>query len=97
MVVCYDRNILEYEKKGDKWEIKKTITTDQGKKAGATKGNVTSQLQKFEKMGVQKKENLAITTKQASHLHKSLISSLTIKDKDIITTDVSGFVKHWKL
>ena len=98
LAVCYDRNILEYGKKGDKWEIKKTITTDQGNKAGGgAKGNVSSALQRFEKMGTQKKENLAVTSKQASHLHKSLISSLTIKDKDIITTDLSGFVKRWKL
>ena len=29
--VCYDRNIIEYEKKGDKWEIKRTVTTGQEK------------------------------------------------------------------
>ena len=40
--VCYDRNILEYEKKGDYWEIKKTVTTDQGKKLPLLKGNVSS-------------------------------------------------------
>ena len=95
--VCYDRNILEYEKKGDKWEVKKTVTTDQGKKATAVKGNVSSQLAKFQQMGVQKKENLAVTSKQASHLHQSIISSMNIKGKDVITTDVSGFVKYWKL
>ena len=48
-------------------------------------------------MGAQKKENLAVTSKQASHLHQSIISSLNIKGKDMITTDVSGFVKYWKL
>jgi len=95
--VCYDRNILEYEKKGDKWEVKKTVTTDQGKKSTAVKGNVSSQLAKFQQMGVQKKENLAVTSKQASHLHQSIISSMNIKGKDVITTDVSGFVKYWKL
>ena len=95
--VCYDRNILEYEKKGDNWEIKKTITTDQGKKATAAKGNVSSAVQRFQQMGVQKKENLAVTSKQASHLHQSIISSMNIKGKDVITTDVSGFVKYWKL
>ena len=97
LAVCYDRNILEYEKKGDKWEIKKTITTDQGKKATASKGNVSSAVQRFQQMGVQKKENLAVTSKQASHLHQSIISSMNIKGKDVITTDVSGFVKYWKL
>ena len=99
LAVCYDRNILEYEKKGDKWEVKRTITTDSGNKTeGPGKGkNVAAALQKFQAMGQQKKENLAVTTKQSSHLHQSLISSLNIKGKDIITTDVSGFVKYWKL
>ena len=48
-------------------------------------------------MGQQKKENLAVTSKQSSHLHQSIISSVNIKGKDMITTDVSGFVKYWKL
>ena len=95
--VCYDRNILEYEKKGDKWEVKRTITTDQGKKAAVLKGSVSSAVQRFQQMGVQKKENLAVTSKQASHLHQSIISSMNIKGKDVVTTDVSGFVKYWKL
>ena len=98
LAVCYDRNILEYEKKGDKWDVKRTISTNQGKKGtGPAKGTVAQQTAKFQQMNVQKKENLAVTAKQASHLHKSLISSLNIKGKDIITTDVSGFVKYWKL
>ena len=99
LAVCYDRNILEYEKKGDNWEVKRTVTTDQGKKAaGPAKGKaVSNALAKFQQMGVQKKENLAVTSKQAGHLHQSLISSLNIKGKDVITTDVSGFVKYWKL
>ena len=99
LAVCYDRNVLEYEKKGDNWEVKRTITTDQGKKAAgpAVGKSVSSALVKFQQMGVQKKENLAVTSKQALHLHQSLISSLNIKGKDVITTDVSGFVKYWKL
>jgi actin related protein 2/3 complex subunit 1A/1B len=99
LAVCYDRNVLEYEKKGDKWEVKRTVTTDTGKKSdGGNKGkSVAAALQKFQNMGQQKKENLAVTTKQASHLHQSLICSLNIKGKDVITTDVSGFVKYWKL
>ena len=96
--VCYDRNILEYEKKGDNWEVKKTVSTDSGKKSsGPVKNSVASALNKFQQMGVQKKENLAVTSKQASHLHKSLITSVNVKGKDMVTTDVSGFVKYWKL
>ena len=98
--VCYDRNIIEYEKKGDKWEIKRTVTTDQGKKpaGGNLKSSAVSDaLKKFQQMGTQKKENLAVTAKQSQHLHQSLISSVNIKGKDMITTDVSGFVKYWKI
>ena len=81
-------------------ELKRTISTDQGKKVGgASKGGsaVSDALKKFQQMGQQKKENLSVTSKQSSHLHQSLISSLNIKGKDIVTTDVSGFVKYWKL
>jgi actin related protein 2/3 complex subunit 1A/1B len=99
--ICYDRNIIEYEKKEDTWEIKKTITA---KKEGTDNkakttigGSVSAALQKFQKMGEIKKENLAVTTKQASHLHKSVISSCNIKGNEMITTDLSGFVKYWKL
>ena len=97
--VCYDRNIIEYEKKGDKWEIKKIITAKKegDNKARTSVGNVSAALEKFNQMGLQDKQKLAVTTKQSSHLHKSQISSISIKDKDIITTDYSGFVKYWKL
>ena len=95
--VCYDRNVLIYSKKDDKWEISKTVTVEQGAKKAALTGSVSARLQQFEKMGNIKKENLAVTSKQAKHLHQSLISSVNIKGKDMITTDVSGFVKYWKL
>ena len=99
--VCYDRNIVEYEKKGDKWDIKRTITTDTSKKSAPAAGGrgsaVSDALKKFQTMGQQKKENLAVTSKQSSHLHQSIISSVNIKGKDMITTDVSGIVKYWKL
>ena len=99
--ICYDRNIIEYEKKDDTWEIKKTITAKKevadNKAKTSIGGSVSMALQKFQKMGEIKKENLAVTTKQASHLHKSIISSCNIKGQDMITTDLSGFVKYWKL
>ena len=96
--VCYDRNILEYEKKGEEWEIKKTITSkNESSKPKAKTSIVSAQLEKFQKMGNIQKVNLAVSTKQADHLHQSIISSVNIKGKDMITTDVSGFVKYWKL
>ena len=57
LAVWYYRNILEYEKKGDKWELKRTITTDTGKKpAAAARGSVSKQLEKFQQMEVQKRK-----------------------------------------
>ena len=96
--VCYDRNIVEYEKKGEQWEVKKIITAKkEDNKARTSIGKVSAQREMFEKAGYQKKENLAVVTKQSEHLHKSQISSVNIKGKDVITTDLSGFVKYWKL
>ena len=61
--VCYDRNILEYEKKGDNWEIKKTITVDTGKKsapAGAQRNSAVSDaLKKIPTNGSTKKRKFS--------------------------------------
>ena len=98
LAVCYDRNIIEYGKEGDSWKIKKTITEKgSGTQQKAKSSIVSAQLEKFQKMGNINKDNLAVSTKQAGHLHQSLISSANIKGKDMITTDVSGFIKYWKL
>ena len=86
---CYDRNILEYEKKEGEWTIVKVIT-DQNKEDIDDKTNE-------EKESGKKKSNLVVSTKQEKHLHKSQISSINIKGNDMITTDLSGFVKYWKL
>ena len=86
---CYDRNILEYEKKEGEWTITKVIT-DQNKEDTEDNNNE-------EKESGNKKSKLVVSTKQEKHLHKSQISSINIKGKDMITTDLSGFVKYWKL
>ena len=86
---CYDRNILEYEKKEGEWTVVKVIT-DQNKEDPDEKDNE-------EKESGKKKSNLVVSTKQEKHLHKSQISSINIKGNDMITTDLSGFVKYWKL
>ena len=92
------RTIPNLQKKGEQWEVKKIITAKkEDNKARTSFGTVSAQLQIFNTMGQQKKENLAVVTKQSAHLHKSQISSVNIKDKVVITTDLSGFVKYWKL
>ena len=65
--VCYDRNILKYEKEGENWTITKSITGEKGEDG------------------------------KNNNLHQSQISSVNIKGNDMITTDLSGYIKYWKL
>ena len=95
--VCYDRNIFEYAKKGEEWQVKKIITTKKEDNKAKTTIGMSSRVQMFDNKGQQNKGNLAVVTKQAEHLHQSQISSVNIKGQNIITTDLSGFVKYWKL
>ena len=98
--VCYDRNIYQYKLTGGKWEIAKNVTEGDKKgdgKPAAKAGGVSDAVKKFQTMGVQKKENLVVSSKQSSNLHGALISSVVIKGKDMLTTDVAGFIKYWKL
>ena len=94
--VCFDRNIYEYVKKGDFWEMTRIITAENKpqKKLGEEK---FPKLFKFNKLA--KKMNLSknMTREESKHLHGSLISSMSIQGINMITTDLSGFVKYWKL
>lgn len=98
--VCYDRNIYQYKLTGDKWDVAKKVTEGDKAAAGkaeAKRGSVSDALKKFQNMGAQKKENLVVSTKADKHLHGAMISSVTIKGNDMVTTDVAGFIKYWKL
>ena len=99
--ICYDRNILEYEKKEGQWEVKRTISTESANEAVDGKEETESAFSIKEygwfECFRKKKIESSIKTKQYAHLHQSIISSLNIKGKDVITTEVSGFVKYWKL
>lgn len=98
--VCYDRNIYQYKLTGGKWDIAKKVTEGDKKAdagAAAKKGSVSDALKKFQNMGAQKKENLVVSSKQSGHLHGALISSVCVKGKDMLTSDVAGFIKFWKL
>lgn len=97
--ISFDRNIYEYAKKDGKWEKVGTVTEEKAKTgpAKAVSSSVSDRLKKFQTMGQQKKENLAVSTKQTSHLHKSLIISAIPKDKTMITSDVTGFIRFWDI
>ena len=84
-----DENLTKKEKKEDS-KSSGPINT------GATGGGVAEALKKFSSQGMKKKQSLVITTEKNENGHSSCISSITIKGDDIITTDLSGFVKYWK-
>ena len=103
--VGFDREIYLYEQKEGKWALAKVITKKEKKEdskssgpinTGATGGGVAEALKKFSSQGMKKKQSLVVTTEKNENGHSSCISSITIKGDDIITTDLSGFVKYWK-
>lgn len=60
-------------------------------------GGVSEVLKKFESSGMKKKTSLVVTTESKEGLHSTTISSVTLKNNELITTDFAGFVKYWKI
>jgi len=97
--VCYDRNILEYEKKNDKWEVKKTITVKYRLKSEmvSKEFNIKNEIY-ICRLGASPKCKIdPLPTKKNPYNHQSIISSIKIKDEILITTDVAGFIKYWEI
>lgn len=95
--VTFDREILKYELVGNEWKVTKTITTPQKTEELKT-SSISMRLNQFDQS--KKASSIAnadVAMKDTSHLHSSAISSFHVKDKVIITTDLSGFVKYWKI
>ena len=111
--VCYDRNVLEYEKKDDVWEIKRYITSEknylENKKnihkiitEPKKEFNISNSIKvcrfKPRNFSCYREVKDTIKCKKFPYLHQSLISSVNLKNGEImISSDLSGFVKFWKL
>ena len=107
--IGYDRQVYLYEETGGKWVLKKIII-ETGKKedskgnkisvggmSNEASGGVAEALSKMHAKDNNKKASIIITTQQTDVLHATNISSATIKGSDLITSDLAGFVKYWKL
>ena len=57
---------------------------------------IAEAIKKLENAGIKKKESITINTLINSNLHSTLISSISFKGTEVITTDVAGFIKYWK-
>ncbi len=97
--VCYDRNILEYEKKEGRWEVKKTITVKKRLKSemDSEEFDIRKYIHICRSCPYPKPKVDTLRTKKNPHNHQSIISSINIKDEIIITTDIAGFVKYWDI
>lgn len=99
--VGFDREIYLYENDGT-WKMKKKVTGADSKTGGGNaplplKGGIAQMMKKFETAGVNKKTSIIYTAHANKNLHQSPITSLNIKGKKIITTDIAGFVKYWDI
>ena len=102
--VGYNREIYLYEEENGQWVMKKQITKKEKPKEekknntpmGGSGGDAAA-LKRFQNQGMKKKESLVVTTEQNENLHATNISSFAIKDNQIITSDLAGFVKYWEI
>ena len=99
--VGYDREIFYYEENGGVWSVKKTITerVKKEKKEGDDDERTAGVSEALKKMNSQKKSkaSLIVTMDQNENAHATMISSVTVKGSDMITSDLAGFVKYWKI
>lgn len=86
--IGYDKEIYLYGKEGDQWLLKKKITQLPENVKANTLPNFNGQ---------EDKPSFIMEGPKMKHLHYADISSATLKDNNIITTDLIGFVKFWKI
>lgn len=58
--------------------------------------SVANKLRMFNN-NMNKKQSIMVNTAQQKNLHSSNVNSFTINNNQLITSDLSGFVKVWKL
>lgn len=91
--IGYDKEIYFYEKGAKSWELKKKVTQDPN--------NIKENTHIIPDIpGEEKKEehvSFIFGPNKNKHLHSSDISVAVMKDKTILTGDITGFIKVWKL
>lgn len=88
--IGYDRHIYDYVLKDGKWEIKRLVTEENEKLLGVKKDEGEDDKQKG-------KTGLVVRMKKSPVVHPSFVTSVAVKGNEMITTDVAGFLKYWKL
>lgn len=104
-VVDYQRMVKQYDNESGKWVMKKCITqssiaTNQFTSMAQMqniKGGVSEKIKGFQSMTMQNKDVLTVKAEQFQNQHGSLISSVNFKDNLMITSDIGGYIKFWKV
>ena len=108
--VDYNRNIYIYECLDNKWNIKKIINKEKNNDNEINNNNNNENNNNSNnnysdnesnnnenESNNENKKNLITKIKENETNHSTNISSINIKDKEIITTDLAGFVKFWNI
>lgn len=100
-LVSFDRQIFQYELINDKWTNTKTLTdpveesVPQNDVQSAMAGSVASRAMMFGQNTMKKSSLLPNTIKVKSNIHKANICSVAVKENQLITCDLAGFIKTW--
>ena len=77
-----------------------SITKNEGEKAeesqSAIGGSVANRLKMFNNT-INKKQSIVVGSANQKNIHSSNINSFAVSNNQLITSDLSGFVKVWKL
>lgn len=76
-----------------------SITKDESGKADdlpALSNSVASRLRMFNNQ-INKKQSIIVGSSNQKNIHSSNINSYTLVKSQLITSDLSGFIKVWKL
>lgn len=98
VAVTYDREIFVYEFKEGEWRVEREVKgeKEEEEEEGSRKG-VAEELKKYHSSVLKERSSLVVKTEKKD-VHLAKVSSVNVIDgKMLVTSDVAGFVKVWKL
>ena len=88
--VGFDRNIYLYEYQGNEWKLKEKI-------CDKNENKIENNENQIEKTNNNVRIESLVKMEKNPNLHPSLINSINIKGNYLITSDISGLIKFWKI
>lgn len=100
-LISFDRQIFQYELINDKWTNTKVLTdpvedkSSQNEVQNSIAGSVASRAMMFGQGTMKKSSLLPNIVKVKSNIHKANICSVAVRENQLITCDLAGFIKTW--